>query len=203
MNHPDKNSTAVNDEPIQIRNVILIVSILVFGAIATIIKAYFNDYTLEFYCQKQRPKDIAICQIIKVNLLKQKTTLFENQPITTLKFSSRSSYNTNYSAVNSNVRSKWCKAQLYNEGEIVWEFEHTDRTRGQNCFGYDDSSSFIAYLENQQPIDTKRLTHHYQLVIYRPWGRHVLTFLGWFIVGCIIFSIYSYIRLEMELRKIS
>lgn len=195
MTRLQNNAPSSNDEPIQRDGVILIAVIAIFAAFATIITAYFNHYRLNIDCQKQQPNDIAICQIVKVNLLKQKTILFDNQPITTINFLYSPLSNRTYSAVNSSVQDKWCKVQLYNDYDaVIWETEHSDRTQGQNCFGYDDSRAFISYLENQPQPNTGQLTHHYQLVIYRPWDRYFLTFFGWAVVGSFIFILYLYIR---------
>lgn len=204
MTRANKNTTASNHEPIQFEGVILIVGIIFFAALATVISIYFNEYNLNISCEKERPNQIAICQVVKVNLLDQNTVLFDNQPITTADILGVSVFNRNPSAVSNNFQKKLCRAQLYGiHEEVIWKSQHYNGWWEQNCFGYDDSGAFVDYLENQEIEENSKLSHNYQLVVYKHWDKYVLSFLGWAVVCPIIFMIYCYIMLGIELRKMS
>ncbi|GAF60299.1 hypothetical protein JCM18903_203 [Psychrobacter sp. JCM 18903] len=204
MTRANKNTTVSNHEPIQLEGVILIAGIMFFAALATVISIYFNDYKLNISCEKKRPDEIAICQIVKVNLLDQKTVLFDDQPITTANILGVVVFNRSPSAVSNNFQKKLCKAQLYGSyGEVIWKTQHSNEWWKQNCFGYDDSGAFIDYLENQEIAENRKLNHNYQLVIYKHWDKYLLSFLGWAVVCSIILIIYCHIRLGIELRKMS
>lgn len=196
MKRADKNTTASNHETIEIEGIILIAGIIFFATLATAISIYFNDYKLNISCKKKRPNEIAICQVVKVNLLDQKTVLFDDQPITTANVLGVSVFNSSPSAVSNNFQKNLCKAQLYGMyGEVIWKTQHSNGWWEQNCFGYDDNNAFVRYLENQQMANDSRLTHYYQLIIYKHWDSYLLSFLGWFVVGSFVFTIYCYIRL--------
>nr|WP_317198529.1 hypothetical protein [uncultured Psychrobacter sp.] len=204
MTRENKLTTSPSHEPIQLEGVILISGIMFFATLATIINIYFNHYKLNISCEKERPDEIAICQVVKINLLDQKTALFDDQPITTANILGVIVFNRSPSAVSNNFQRKMCEAQLYGiYGEVIWKTQHSNGWWEQNCFGYDDSNAFVRYLENRQMANDSRLTHHYQLVIYKHWDSYLLSFLGWSVVGSFIFTIYCYIRSCIALRRIS
>lgn len=204
MTRANKNTTVSNHEPIQLEGVILTAGIMFFAALATVISIYFNDYKLNISCEKKRHNEIAICQVVKVNLLDQKTVLFDDQPITTANVLGVSVFNSSPSAVSNNFQKKLCKAQLYGiYKEVIWKTQHYNGWWEQNCFGYDDSGAFVDYLENQEIEENRKLSHNYQLVVYKHWDKYFLSFLGWAFVFSIILIIYCYIRLGIELRKMS
>lgn len=204
MTRANKNMTVSNHEPIQLEGVIIIAGIIFFAVLATVISIYFNNYKLNISCEKERPNEIAICQVVKVNLLDRKTVLFDNQPITTANILVVSIFNRNPSAVSNNFQKKLCKAQLYGAyGEVIWKTQHFNEWWEQNCFGYDNSDAFVDYLENQGIVESKKMSHNYKLVVYKHWDKYLLSFLGWAVVGSIILIIYCYIRLGIELRKMS
>lgn len=204
MTHANKNTVASDHEPIQVKNIIVILGTIFFAALATVISIYFNEYKLNISCEKKRPDETAICQVVKISLLGQNTVLFDNQPITTADILGVSIFNRSSSPVSNNFQIKLCKAQLYGiDGEAFWKTQHYNEWWGQNCFGYDDSGAFVSYLENQEVEENKKLSHNYQLAVYKHWDKHFLSFLGWVFVCTVILMIYCYIRLAIELRKMS